>query len=948
MKKTLLVLLVSAIGGSYGFSQTKVAVKAVDAKNAQINNQTQGINGIPTGTPNWLNYNFSQGTNDINECEAVDVPYVQTFESAVVPGLPECTTIENAGSGNNWQTTNGSNGQFTGTYLRYGWNSSNNANAWFYTQGINLEEGNSYKVSYEYGSAVGALYAENLGVAYGTENTHTAMTTIATHEGILSSYNKLTNEVVVTPTASGVYYFGFNAYSPADMFYLVLDNVKVELVGEEGGEEPTYCEPELDCTDGDLITNVSFQEISNATACSANGYGNYTSMIANVVAGETYPINVTVGSGFTYESVSVWIDYNNNGTFEESEFTYVGTGSGSVVSGSIAIPADAAEGNFRMRVRVAAVNFGTATWNMACNESQGYGETEDYTVAISVEGEEEPTYCEPELDCTDGDLITNVSFQEISNATACSANGYGNYTSMIANVVAGETYPINVTVGSGFTYESVSVWIDYNNNGTFEESEFTYVGTGSGSVVSGSIAIPADATEGNFRMRVRVAAVNFGTATWDMACNESQGYGETEDYTVAITVEEGGEEDPIYCEPVLDCTDADVITNVNFQEINNTTTCSENGYANFTSMVANVVAGEAYPINVTVGSGWAYESVSVWIDYNNNGEFEDSEFTYVGTGSASVVSGSIAIPADAAEGNYRMRVRVAAVGEVSATSDMACDEDQGFGETEDYTVHVGEATGGNESCEQSTPSNAFENGHGFIHTATIAHDFHVAEGTEFTVQTFALNVMNTSATTDVSLTFYKSEGGQPGEFIQEFANIVPTSQTTVGTAFGFNVVNTVVDLPTALTLEGEAGGSDYFVAVTVTNANNTYWESTSTLNTNNGGYYSPNGGETWSALTGGPWDGVFTISGECALLGAEEISNFDFAYYPNPAKEVLNIQSQKAVKSVQVFNLAGQQVMANAKVANGQINVSALPQGTYVFRVALEGGAVETFKIIKK
>lgn len=211
MKKTLLVLLVTAISGSYGFGQSKVAVKAIELKNANINTQQQGINGIPTGTPNWSFVNFDQGVNNINDCEAVNVPYHQSFESAVVPGMPECTSIENAGTGNNWETANQANGQFTGTYLRYRWNSSSAANAWFFTQGINLEAGNAYKVSYEYGSGVGALFAENLAVAYGTDNTHTAMTNpIASHTGILSSYNKLTNEVEITPAESGVYYLDSN------------------------------------------------------------------------------------------------------------------------------------------------------------------------------------------------------------------------------------------------------------------------------------------------------------------------------------------------------------------------------------------------------------------------------------------------------------------------------------------------------------------------------------------------------------------------------------------------------------------------------------------------------------------------------------------------------------------------------------------------------------------
>ena len=78
------------------------------------------------------------------------------------------------------------------------------------------------------------------------------------------------------------------------------------------------------------------------------------------------------------------------------------------------------------------------------------------------------------------------------------------------------------------------------------------------------------------------------------------------------------------------------------------------------------------------------------------------------------------------------------------------------------------------------------------------------------------------------------------------------------------------------------------------------------------------------------------------------MTSFDFAYYPNPVKDVLYITSNKTVENVSVYNLAGQQVMASAKVENGQINVSSLSTGVYVFRATLQGGAIETFKIIKK
>ncbi|UFK96976.1 GEVED domain-containing protein [Kaistella faecalis] len=150
-----------------------------------------------------------------------------------------------------------------------------------------------------------------------------------------------------------------------------------------------------------------------------------------------------------------------------------------------------------------------------------------------------------------------------------------------------------------------------------------------------------------------------------------------------------------YCTPALDCTDGDLISNVTFAGINNTTTCSPAGYGDYTSIsnTTTLLAGQTYPIAVTVGDGWPNENVSVWIDYNKNDIFDASEFTYVGNvntvASGLTVTGNIPIVAGTANGNYRMRVRVAADGANSDDNTLACDEDQGYGETEDYTLVIG-------------------------------------------------------------------------------------------------------------------------------------------------------------------------------------------------------------------------------------------------------------------
>ncbi|MFZ1528677.1 MAG: choice-of-anchor J domain-containing protein [Ferruginibacter sp.] len=165
-----------------------------------------------------------------------------------------------------------------------------------------------------------------------------------------------------------------------------------------------YCIPGAsDCTDDDVITNVTFGTINNTTTCSANGYGDYFASVApaNVEAGSNMPITVRVPTTWT-EQVSVWIDYNKNAVFEANEFTHLGSNAtGGTINGTIPVPATAQLGATRMRVRV---RFATAlTSGQACT-TYGFGETEDYQVNI--------TPC----------VVMNLTSQPSNRSVACGGN----------------------------------------------------------------------------------------------------------------------------------------------------------------------------------------------------------------------------------------------------------------------------------------------------------------------------------------------------------------------------------------------------------------------------------------------------------------------------------------------------------------------------------------------
>src|SRR5690625_1015278 len=237
-------------------------------------------------------------------------------------------------------------------------------------------------------------------------------------------------------------------------------------------------------------------------------------------------------------------------------------------------------------------------------------------------------------------------------------------------------------------------------------------------------------------------------------------------------------------------------------------------------------------------------------------------------------------------------------------------------------------------------SNNFENGSFFGGTNNqhLAIDVHVGdEG--FTVYGMDMNIfIDASTDIDFYFTIYEDDNGLPGAVFNDNGYGQVISNEYLGNAFNFDVYNFVVKFDSSVDLEPN---TVYWIEV---ETEGVAWESTSAGAFGATAAFKHDGtGGAWTLATN---EMVYSLV--CEQLGVSDLSSFDFAYYPNPVRDVLNITSQKAVQSVEVYNLTGQRVMSESMVNQSQIDVSKLTTGTYVFRVTLEDGQVETFKIIKK
>ncbi len=356
------------------------------------------------------------------------------------------------------------------------------------------------------------------------------------------------------------------------------------------------------------VTNAGTAQITNVTvtgttmnhnsgASSAPGfytsYPDTGSATAVLVQGVVYPVSLTFdGSAIG----SIWIDYNQDGIFDATEWVQTGL-SGTSHSASITVPLTALTGQTGMRVR----SRGSGNPNGAGDAciAMGGGETHDYIITIDA-------------------------------APACAGTPVAGTASGPANACTGVPFTLSVTgysIGTGISFQ-------------WEES-------------------PAGANTWNPIASATgpIHVVNSQTASTDyrvvITCSNSS----MSDNSNIVTVTQNL---PTQCYCASNFTDVgwEHITNVTYAGINNSTAGVVGGPVDFTTQVGNVSPGVADVISVSILAD-QLEYIYAFIDWDQNGVLNDAGEVYVIASSVSS-SGphtlSITPPVTAASGNTRMRV----------------------------------------------------------------------------------------------------------------------------------------------------------------------------------------------------------------------------------------------------------------------------------------------------
>ncbi len=210
------------------------------------------------------------------------------------------------------------------------------------------------------------------------------------------------------------------------------------------------------------------------------------------------------------------------------------------------------------------------------------------------------------------------------------------------------------------------------------------------------------------------------------------------------------------------------IHRVQFEDIDVTSPAGCETYTDNTSNSTDVYTSTSYDITVTTGtcSGDYSRIGRVYIDFNLDGDFSDAgEMVYqFETSNSEAMNGSVSVPADASEGTTIMRVVLV---ETSDENDVSSCGEYSWGETEDYTINIIEAT----ACS-ATPDPG----------ETQSTDTEVCSGTEFT-----LSLENAFPYSGISYQWQSSSDGSAWSDMSGETSSTCTTSVTDDTYFRCNV-----------------------------------------------------------------------------------------------------------------------------------------------------------------
>ena len=392
---------------------------------------------------------------------------------------------------------------------------------------------------------------------------------------------------------------------------------------------PVYCTAGADSPSTLYINSVKFGSINNASTFQ-NGYSNFSSIVTDVVKGNSYNIEVTPQTGYSYNKFIVWIDFNNDGDFDdEGEQISTLTSSFNKLSGKIHIPIDKGTGKRRMRIRLHYDDASSDFYpNFTPCGNSTIGEVEDYTINIV------------DLGCSG---ISDELTASISNELP----------------TINQEILLSVSGVNGFNGVE-SYWQKSTDKQTWEN------------LSSNETVNFAQNTSSNYNEQIYYR--------YYTKCLETQ----TEKISNIVSYTTI----PQYCAAGSQSAGSVYIKSFTLGDYKKTSTSGSNGYQNNSLDIIEVKAGDELNVVALPNGNFGDNRFFMWVDFNNDGDFDDEgETIQTVTSHFSQLYGTLKIPTDIGYGLRRVRVRLDYNTDVSGVNNTACGNSY-LGEVEDYSINI--------------------------------------------------------------------------------------------------------------------------------------------------------------------------------------------------------------------------------------------------------------------
>lgn len=246
------------------------------------------------------------------------------------------------------------------------------------------------------------------------------------------------------------------------------------------------------------------------------------------------PLMGEVFEAFTLTSCSmVTIDYCAAGSIFQSFYYVIGADCATVHDNSQNIAGGADD------CSVTFLDLEPGTYYIPVLVWEGHTPIGPYSFTASASSCE--SYCAASALDASQEIISDVTFGGTISLAGYQV-GYDDETMTVMEAVAGTTSPIDIDLFDGNADDVSMVWIDLDRNGELADEERVFTSAVGSGPHQGNITIPANATTGLTRMRIRMQRTTDWTNT--EACGDHE-IGQVKDYTVRILPSGTGIEDVI-------------------------------------------------------------------------------------------------------------------------------------------------------------------------------------------------------------------------------------------------------------------------------------------------------------------------------------------------------------------------------------------------------------------